>query len=118
MKHIMGNTPRCDECYFTQQIIDAVICEEPTAPTFGQWKSVKKSMPKKHPVPDNSTVDVWISILNHNTGERAQCKGFYDYEYGKWYEYDSSSFIDGEVYEATHWMYLPEPPKGENNEIH
>lgn len=73
MKHIMGNTPRCDECYFTQQIIDAVICEEPTAPTFGQWKSVKKSMPKKHPVPDNSTVDVWISILNHNTGERAQC---------------------------------------------
>ena len=80
-----------------------------------RWIPVTERLPEK-----NGAFLVYVNARNKwggyiKTIEFARCyEGFEDHMQGKqvWYDYDSECG-DYEVRDVTHWMPLPEPPKGE-----
>lgn len=63
----------------------------------------------------------WISIEERLPNPRTVCLGYYKHSYcdndGFWIIstvlFDGEKFKVGSDYKVTHWMELPEPPKGE-----
>ena len=66
------------------------------------------------------TVPQWISVKERLPEEYTRVIGFMawkamtaiEYQNGKWYSFDHLSPLPNEA--VTHWMPLPEPPKGED----
>lgn len=80
----------CDDCYITRTV-DYLIAN---GVTVQEWISVEERLPK---MDENPVLAVFCGIVNP-----AWCHG------AKWEL--PSGFITKEI---THWMPLPEPPKGE-----
>lgn len=67
------------------------------------------------------TVQEWISVDDRLPEEKANCIVYYQHSYcdndGYWAIgmcfYDGEKFQLNPAYKVTHWMPLPEPPKGE-----
>lgn len=67
------------------------------------------------------TVQEWISVDDRLPEEKANCIVYYQHSYcdndGYWAIgmcfYDGEKFQINPAYKVTHWMPLPEPPKGE-----
>lgn len=68
-----------------------------------------------------ATVQEWISVDDRLPEEKANCIVYYQHSYcdndGYWAIgmcfYDGEKFQLNPAYKVTHWMPLPEPPKGE-----
>lgn len=89
---------------------------------FSEWISVKERMPEEHPnefagfdifdpdfqpnKPDDVSDEVLIAGVSKVNGERfTSCDFTVD---GEWARYGNRA-----MYDITHWMHLPEPPKEE-----
>ena len=67
------------------------------------------------------TVQEWISVKDRLPEEKADCIVYYQHAYcdndGYWAIgmcfYDGEKFQLNPAYKVTHWMPLPNPPKGE-----
>ena len=67
------------------------------------------------------TVQEWISVDDRLPEEKANCIVYYQHSYcdndGYWAIemcfYDGEKFQLNPAYKVTHWMPLPQPPKGE-----
>ena len=67
------------------------------------------------------TVQEWISVDDRLPEEKADCIVYYQHAYcdndGYWAIgmcfYDGEKFQLNPAYKATHWMPMPQPPKGE-----
>ena len=67
------------------------------------------------------TVQEWISVDDELPEEKANCIVYYQHAYcdndGYWAIgicfNDGEKFQINQAYKVTHWMPLPEPPKGE-----
>ena len=67
------------------------------------------------------TVQEWISVDDRLPEEKANCIVYYQHSYcdndGYWAIgmcfYDGEKFQLNPAYKVTHWMPLPDPPKGE-----
>ena len=74
-----------------------------------------------HLIANGVTVQEWISVKDRLPGENVNCIVHYKHTYcnndGYWAIgscfYDGEKFQIGLAYKVTHWMPLPEPPKGE-----
>ena len=72
-------------------------------------------------ISDGVTVQEWISVDDRLPEEKANCIVYYQHAYcdndGYWEIgicfYDGEKFQLNSAYKVTHWMPLPEPPKGE-----
>lgn len=70
---------------------------------------------------NNVTVQEWISVKDRLPEEKVNCIVHYKHAYcdydGYWAIgfccYDGERFMFDPAYKVTHWMPLPEPPKGE-----
>jgi hypothetical protein len=73
------------------------------APAVQEWISVKDRLPDKH--------DRYLCNV--------KAFSFPDLRYFAILKYDDGGFIEGKIYtdDVTHWMPLPQPPKGDNNEM-
>ena len=89
------------------------------APTVGEWVSVKDRLPGSSGIKVIvSTKTVPESVLK----TKAVFVAFLGYGDGKWYTPDVDFMVKAKtgndnvhpVWEITHWMFLPEPPKEEN----
>ena len=75
----------------------------------------------EHLIANGVTVQEWISVKDRLPGKNVNCIVHYRHAYfdtdgyfaiGSCY-YDGEKFQIGLAYKVTHWMPLPEPPKGE-----
>ena len=74
-----------------------------------------------HLIDHGVTVQEWISVDDRLPEEKANCIVYYQHSYcdndGYWAIgmcfYDGEKFQLNPAYKVTHWMPLPEPPKGE-----
>ena len=74
-----------------------------------------------HLIAHGVTVQEWISVDDRLPEEKANCIVYYQHSYcdndGYWAIgmcfYDGEKFQLNPAYKVTHWMPLPEPPKGE-----
>ena len=74
-----------------------------------------------HLIANGVTVQEWISVKDRLPGKNVNCIVHYKHAYcnndGYWAIeccfYDGEKFQIGLAYKVTHWMPLPEPPKGE-----
>ena len=72
-------------------------------------------------IADGVTAQEWISVDDRLPEEKANCIVHYQHSYcdndGYWAIgmcfYDGEKFQLNPAYKVTHWMPLPEPPKGE-----
>lgn len=70
---------------------------------------------------DIVTVQEWVSVDERLPEEKANCIVYYQHSYcdndGYWAIgicfYDGEKFQLNPAYKVTHWMPLPQPPKGE-----
>ena len=74
-----------------------------------------------HLISNGVTVQEWISVKERLPQEKVDCIVHYKHAYcdnddywaiGMCF-YDGEKFQFGSAYKVTHWMPLPEPPKGE-----
>ncbi|MCR9263332.1 MAG: DUF551 domain-containing protein [Flavobacteriaceae bacterium] len=63
------------------------------------WISVKDRLPEQ-----TSDVLVCYPLIDGYIGMASAC-----YDEGKWWDYKGDNVIS--IYQITHWMELPEPPK-------
>ena len=98
------------------------------------WWEEKIKMIADHLIANSVTVQKWISVNDRLPIEEAKAheqewpgeyceflvmieKGslpttlYYDLEENEWFRINTA--LERETYEVTHWMPLPEPPKGE-----
>ena len=74
-----------------------------------------------HLISNGVTVQEWISVKDRLPEEKVNCIVHYKHDYcdndGYWAIgicfYDGEKFQLNSAYKVTHWMPLPEPPKGE-----
>ena len=74
-----------------------------------------------HLISNGVTVQEWISVKDRLPEEKVNCIVHYKHAYcdndGYWAIgicfYDGEKFQLNSAYKVTHWMPLPEPPKGE-----
>ena len=74
-----------------------------------------------HMIANGVTVQEWISVKDRLPGKNVNCIVHYRHAYcdtdGYFAigccRYDGEKFQIGLAYKVTHWMPLPEPPKGE-----
>ena len=74
-----------------------------------------------HLITHGVTVQEWISVDDRLPEEKANCIVYYQHSYcdndGYWAIgmcfYDGEKFQHNPAYKLTHWMPLPQPPKGE-----
>ena len=91
---LIKTSPREDGCIAIEDIADHLIAN---GVTVQEWISVKDRLPK------NGKEDVLIA-LRWGEVDIGWC------EDGRWRSEFVNEYEDGEV---THWMPLPQPPKGE-----
>ena len=81
-----------------------------------KWIPVTERLPEqdgKYLVCKNLFGDAYITAIRFAKDGRKVCKfDFQERWKNVWYEYDSETGYFS-VYTVTHWMPLPEPPKGE-----
>ena len=74
-----------------------------------------------HLISNGVTVQEWISVDDKLPEEKVNCVVYYKHAYcdnddywaiGIWF-YDGEKFLFDPAYKVTHWMPLPNPPKGE-----
>ena len=90
-----------------------------TSPTRNGYTDIEDIA--DHLIANGVTVQEWISVDDRFPEEKANCIVYYQHAYcdndGYWEI--GICFNDGEkfqinpAYKVTHWMPLPEPPKGE-----
>lgn len=76
-----------------------------------------------HLISHGVTVQKWISVDDRLPDEKVNCIVHYKHAYcnndGYWAIgfcfYDGEKFQFNQAYKITHWMLLPQPPKGEND---
>lgn len=81
----------------------------------------KKEVIADHLITNGVTVQEWISVDDMLPGEKVNCIVYYKHTYcdndDYWAIgicfYDGEKFRIGCAYKVTHWMPLPQPPKGE-----
>ena len=76
-----------------------------------------------HLIANGVTVQEWISVKERLPQEKVNCIIHYKHAYcdnddywaiGMCF-YDGEKFQFGPAYKVTHWMPMPQPPKGETN---
>ena len=85
------------------------------------WWEEKIKVIADHLIANGVTVQEWISVKDRLPGKNVNCIVHYKHAYcnndGYWAIgscfYDGEKFQIGLAYKVTHWMPLPEPPKGE-----
>ena len=85
------------------------------------WWEEKIKRIADHLISNGVTVQEWISVKDRLPEEKVNCIVRYQHTYcdndGYWAIgmcfYDGEKFQPGLAYKVTHWMPLPEPPKGE-----
>lgn len=109
------NTRNCQyDVIFTRMDICEMI---DSAPTVGEWVSVKDRLPEEKENP--LTKDFAEVVCFCDFGGIPKRTDVRTFKFGKrtWSEeghfWDEGQLMDGVV---THWMPLPEPPKEDNNE--
>lgn len=83
-----------------------------------RWISVKDK-----PMPDSAGYTCLVCAVN-SFGQTNVFEAFTPYGSGNWLTYDHTKMMDCKcgdnrvslVWKITHWMPLPEPPKGEDDE--
>lgn len=70
---------------------------------MNNWISVKDRLPEKGN-------EDWYNIVltNKQSGKKVVRTGYWDYYHKRFYGFESTF-----NFEVTHWMPLPEPPKGD-----
>ena len=85
------------------------------------WGSNTSDEIADHLISNGVTVQEWISVKERLPQEKVNCIVHYKHAYcdnddywaiGMRF-YDGEKFQVGPAYKVTHWMPLPEPPKGE-----
>lgn len=106
MRPIDANTLKAEftgnfnDGYYTVAEIKAII---DTAPTVGEWVSVKDKLPK-----DDQDIFVYL-----NDGQEKRITAC-NYAKGVWFDCVMNCICV--LAHVTHWMPLPEPPKEEKND--
>ena len=85
------------------------------------WGSVTSAETADYLIASGVTVQEWISVKDRLPEEKVNCIVHYKHAYcdndDYWTIgicfYDGEKFQIGLAYKVTHWMPLPEPPKGE-----
>ena len=85
------------------------------------WGSGTSEEIADHLIDNGVTVQEWISVDDRLPEEKVNCIVHYKHAYcnndGYWAIgfcfYDGEKFQFDQAYKVTHWMPLPEPPKGE-----
>lgn len=85
------------------------------------WWEEKIKRIADHLIANGVTVQEWISVDDMLPGEKVNCIVHYKHAYcdndDYWAIgicfYDGEKFRIGYAYKVTHWMPIPQPPKGE-----
>ena len=85
------------------------------------WWEEKIKIIADHLIANGVTVQEWISVKDRLPGKNVNCIVHYKHAYcnndGYWAIgfcfYDGEKFRIDLLYKVTHWMPLPQPPKGE-----
>ena len=85
------------------------------------WGSGTSEEIADHLIDNGVTVQEWISVEDRLPEEKVDCIVHYRHAYcdndGYWAIgfccYDGEKFLFNPAYKVTHWMPLPQPPKGE-----
>lgn len=116
-------TKECDECSCGG---DETKCDfysevrkkarEERKSKFGEWISVEDRLPSKDSIPDNFIV---VAKVGDETvvdlAEMYPYKNYLTGEEGVQWEI-FNDWDEGQGCKITHWMPLPQPPKGDNND--
>jgi hypothetical protein len=89
----------------TNQVADHLIAN---GATVQEWISVKDRLPEKNEFD-------WVLVvveLHSQYGIFHSVPIVAELRHGEWYDYNDET-IEGEFEKVTHWMPLPQPPKGE-----
>lgn len=100
-----------------EKLIDLIIDAKRTDPEAGSFTEYLADFLINNGV----TVQEWISVKDRLPEEKVNCIVHYKHAYcdndGYWAIgicfYDGEKFQLNSAYKVTHWMPLPEPPKGE-----
>lgn len=98
------------------ELLDNAIIDSDDNYGFPNTKQVAE-----HLIANSVTVQEWISVDDRLPEEKVNCIVHYKHAYcdndGYWAIgtcfYDGEKFQIGLAYKVTHWMPLPQPPKGE-----
>lgn len=99
------------------KLIDLIIDAKRTDPEKGSFTEYLAD----HLISNGVTVQEWISVKDRLPEEKVNCIVHYKHAYcdndGYWAIgicfYDGEKFQLNSAYKVTHWMPIPEPPKGE-----
>ena len=100
-----------------KKLIDLIIDAKRTDPEKGSFTEYLAD----HLISNGVTVQEWIPVTERLPEEKVNCIVHYKHAYcdndGYWAIgicfYDGEKFQLNSAYKVTHWMPLPEPPKGE-----
>ena len=90
-----------------------------TSPTRNGYTDIEDIA--DHLIANGVTVQEWISVDDRFPEEKANCIVYYQHAYCEnddYWEigmcfYDGEKFRLNPAYKVTHWMPIPQPPKGE-----
>ena len=100
-----------------EKLIDLIIDAKRTGPEAGSFTEYLAD----YLISNGVTVQEWISVKDRLPEEKVNCIVHYKHSYcdndDYWAIgicfYDGEKFQFGPAYKVTHWMPLPQPPKGE-----
>ena len=100
-----------------EKLIDLIIDAKRTDPETGSFTEYLAD----HLIAHGVTVQEWISVNDRLPEEKVDCIVHYKHAYcnndGYWAIgfcfYDGEKFRTDLAYKVTHWMKIPQPPKGE-----
>ena len=100
-----------------EKLIDLIIDAKRTDPEEGSFTEYLAD----HLISNGVTVQEWISVDDRLPKEKVNCIVHYKHAYCDYDDYwaigmcfyDGEKFQFGPAYKVTHWMPLPQPPKGE-----
>ena len=100
-----------------EKLIDLIIDAKRTDPEEGSFTEYLAD----HLISNGVTVQEWIPVDDRLPKEKVNCIVHYKHAYCDYDDYwaigmcfyDGEKFQFGPAYKVTHWMPLPQPPKGE-----
>ena len=100
-----------------EKLVDLIIDAKRTDPETGSFAEYLAD----HLISNGVTVQEWISVKDRLPEEKVNCIVHYKHAYcdndDYWAIgicfYDGEKFQLGPAYKVTHWMPMPNPPKGE-----
>ena len=100
-----------------EKLVDLVLDAKRTDPETGSFAEYLAD----HLISNGVTVQEWISVKDRLPEEKVNCIVHYKHAYcdndDYWAIgicfYDGEKFQLGPAYKVTHWMPMPNPPKGE-----